>query len=117
LFLQVVTIHLPLDGESSHAGLLGQHITLHTLDDRLGRRFGVELFRVILIVDVITNADKFSSVVGTSQENDSDTKNFGIGDAGGVGSIGLENEFVYSDGDRADEEGVEFLIILVAGRC
>jgi hypothetical protein len=113
----VAAVNLPLDGESSHSGLLCQHVTLYTLDDGLGRGLSVELLGVILVVDIVTNANEFTSIVGAGQKNDGDTKDFGIRNAGGFGSIGLENEFVYSDGDGTDEEGVEFLVILITRRC
>ena len=34
---------------------------------------------------------------------------------GGVGRVGFEDELVHADGDGADEEGVEFLIVLRSG--
>lgn len=109
--------YLPLDGETSHTGLLGKDITLHSLDDGLGRGLCVELLRVVLVVDIVSNPNKLASVVGAGQEHDRDTQNIGVGDASSVGSLSLEEEFVDSDGDWADEKGVELLVILVPVTC
>ena len=35
--------------------------------------------------------------------------------ATGLGSIGLEDELVDTDGDGADEEGVKLLVVLITG--
>ncbi|KAI6761932.1 hypothetical protein HG531_002485 [Fusarium graminearum] len=97
--------------------VLGGGRSLGVPEATLDGGLSVELLGVIFIVDVVTNANEFTSIVGTCQENDGDTKDFGIRDAGDVGSVGLENEFVDSDRDRTDEKGVEFLVVLIAERC
>lgn len=104
----------PLDGEAGHAGLLGQHVALDTLDDGLGGGLVGELLRVVLIVHVVAHADKLATVVGAGQEDDGDAQDVGVGDAADVGVASLEDELVLAYGDRADEDGVQFLIILVA---
>lgn len=106
--------YVPLDGEASHTGLLGQNVAANAFDDGLGRRLGVELLQVVLIVDVVTDANKFATIVGAGQENHSDTEDIGVRDARGVGSASLEYELVDAHGDRTNKKIIEFLVVLVA---
>ena len=110
-------VDLPLNGESSHSGLLGQDVSLHTLNDRLGGGLSVQLFGVIFVVDIVTDANEFTSIVGAGQKNDSDTEDFSVGNARGIRSVSLKDKFVDADRDRADEKRVEFLVVLIAGKC
>lgn len=110
-------MHLPLDCKSGNTGLLCQHVSLHTLDNGLGRGLSGQFLRVIFIVDIVADTDELASVVGAGQENHSDTDNFGIGNARDVRGIGRENELVDADGDGADEKRVEFLVVLIAEKC
>lgn len=63
----------PLDRESGYTRLLSQNIALDPLNNWLGRRLGVKLFRVVLVIDIVTNANEFSTIVGTGQEYDRNT--------------------------------------------
>ena len=110
-------VDLPLNGESSHSGLLSQDVSLHALNDRLGGGLSVQLFGVIFVVDIVADANEFTSIVSAGQKNDSDAEDFSVGNARGIRSVGLKDEFVDADRDRADEKGVEFLVVLIAGKC
>lgn len=103
----------PFDGETGHTRLLSEDVAFHSLNDGLRRGLSIELLRIVLIVDVVSNSHELASVVGASQEHDCDAQNVGVGDASGVGSLSFEEELVDSHGDGADEKGVQFLVILV----
>jgi hypothetical protein len=105
---------IPLDREASHTGLLSEDIAANTLNDGLGWGLCCQLLGVVLIVDIVANTDELAAVVAAGQEDDGNTQDFGGGDALQVGRIGLEDELVHADGDGADQEGVEFLVILGA---
>lgn len=105
---------LPLDVEPGDTGLFGQHAALDSVGEDLCRGLGIQLLRVVFVVDVVANTDKFSAVVGACEENDGDAEDVGVGDLGAVWGIGLEEELVDADGDRPDKERFELLIILVA---
>ncbi len=107
-------IGLPLDCKSCNSGLLGQHIPPHPLHDRFDGRLGVQLVRVVLVVDIVTHTHEFPPVVTAGQQYDCDAQDFGCRDAFQVGGVGFEDEFVDADGNWADEEGVEFLIMFGA---
>lgn len=109
-------INLPLDCESRHSGLLSKDIALDALNDGLGRGLGVKFLRVVLVVDIVTNADELPTVVGTGQEDDSYTENIGVRNARSVRSLGLEDELVDADGDGADKQRVKLLVVLVAAK-
>lgn len=96
----------PFDSETCHTWLLGEDVSLHSLNDRLRRGFSVELLRVVLVVDVVSDANKLATIVGTGQEDDRHAKNIGVGDAGGVGRLSFKDELVNSDWDGADKKGV-----------
>lgn len=80
-FPNIVHYYSPLDSEAGHSGLLGENISSNTLDDGLGRRLGVELLRVVLIVDIVTNTDEFPFVVATCEKDHSDAQNVVVWDA------------------------------------
>jgi hypothetical protein len=105
--------YVPLDGEASHTGLLGQNVALDALNDGLCRGLGSQLLRVVFVVDIVSYSYEFTAIVGACQEDDCDAEYFGIGNARDVGSIGLEDELVYADGDRPDEQRVKLLVVLV----
>lgn len=106
--------NIPLDGEPSHTGLLSKDIAANALNDGFGWGLCRQLLRVVLIVDIVANTDKFTAVVAASQEDHSDTEDLRGRNALQIGRICLENELVHTDGDRADQEGVEFLVIFGA---
>ena len=107
--------HIPLDGEACNPGLLGQDVTADLLDDGLGRRVVNEVLALVLVVDVVANAHELAAVVGARQQYHRDAQKLIDGDALCVRRLGLEDELVHADGDGADEEGVEFLIVVVRG--
>ena len=85
---------VPFDGKASHSGLISQYIPPHTSNVRLGGWVCVELLGVILVVDVVPNANEFTVVIATREEDHSDPKDFGRGNAVQIRRIGLEDEFV-----------------------
>jgi hypothetical protein len=60
-----VAVGSPFDSETSDSGLLGEDIAANLLKNRLGRWIGVELLRVVLVVDVVTDTNELAVVVGT----------------------------------------------------
>lgn len=86
----------------------------HLLNHRFRGWLRRERFVHVLVVDVVAHAHELAVVVGAGEQDDGYAEDFGGGDAGGVGGVGFEDEFVYADGDGADEEGVEFLVVLGA---
>lgn len=109
------TGNLPLYGEAGDTRLVSQDIAADLLDDGLGRGVGAQLLSLILVVDIIANAHELATIVGAGQQDDGDAHDLGIGNALGVRSIGLEDELINTNGDRADQQGVELLVILVGG--
>jgi hypothetical protein len=69
--------------------------------------------RIVLVVDVVANTNEFTAIVSAGQQDHRDAQNVRLGDAGNIGCIGLENELVDANRNGADQEGVEFLIVLV----
>lgn len=111
----IVVTNIPLDGEARDAGLRIQDIAADLLNDWLGWRVGVQLLRLVLVVDVVADAHELAAVVGAGEQNDGDAEDLGVGDALRVRRVGLEDELVDADGDGPDEEGVQLLVILVRG--
>lgn len=108
-------INIPLDSEAGDARLLGQDVAANLLNDGLGGRVGSQLLSLVLVVHIVSDADELAAVVSACQEDDSDAEDLSVGDALGVGGVGLEDELVDADGDGADEQGVELLVVLIAG--
>lgn len=108
-------VGLPFDCEARDSRLLSQHVPSHSLDDRFGGRLGSQLVGVVLVVDVVSHANKLPPIVAAGQEYDCDAEDFGRRDAFQVRGVGFEDEFVDADGDGADKEGVEFLVVFGAG--
>ena len=54
---------VPFDSEASDTRLLREHVTAHTLDVHFGRRLGIELLRIVLVVHVVSHADELPIVV------------------------------------------------------
>lgn len=96
----------PFDSETGHTWLLCEDVSLYSLNDRLRRWLSVELIRVVLVVDVVSDAHKLAAIVGAGQEDDRHAKDISVGDASGVGSLGLEDEFVDSDRNGTDKKRV-----------
>lgn len=106
-------MHKPFDSKASNAGLLGEHVPADAVEEWLCGWVGIELVGVIFIVDVVSDADELAPIVGAGEEDDGDAEDLSVGDALGVRWVGFEDELVDADGDGADEEGVEFLVVLV----
>lgn len=87
---------------------------MNLLDDGLGGGISAQLLGLILVVHIVSDADKLAIIVGAGQKNDSNANDLGIGDALSVGGIGLEDELVYSNGNGSNKQGVELLVMLVA---
>ena len=105
-------VAVPLDGEASDTRLLGQDVAADLLDDGLGGRLVDQGLVGVFVVNVVAHAHELAAVVGAGEQDDGDAEDLSCGDVGGVGRVGLEDELVDADGDGADEEGVEFLIVL-----
>jgi hypothetical protein len=82
------------------------------INEGLRRWIVVQLFGVILVVDIVSNTDKLSSGIRAGQEDDSHTENLRRGQASQVRRVGLEDELVDADRNRPDQDGVQFLVIL-----
>lgn len=108
---------LPFDSKSSDSWLLRQNVASHFLKDWLSWWIGIELFRIVLVVDIVSDSNKLSAIVGTGEEDDGNAEDLSIWDALGVRWVGFEDKLVDSDWDGTDEEGVELLIVLIAGSC
>ena len=109
--------NIPLYGESRYSRLVRKNVAADLVNNGLGRGIGGELVGLVFIVDVVAHADELAAVVGAGQQDDGDAEDVGVGDAAGLGRVGLEDELVHTDGDRADEERVQLLVILItAGR-
>ena len=72
-------IDSPLDGKPRDSGFLCQDISSYSFDDRFRRGVCVEFFAIVLVIDVVSDSDKFAFVVRTGEKNDSHPKNFGGG--------------------------------------
>lgn len=58
---------IPFYGKPGHSWFLGKDIASNSFDDRFGGRLVVHLLIVILIVDVVADANEFAAVVGTGE--------------------------------------------------
>lgn len=81
---------------------------------RLRRGVGRQFLRVILVVYVVAHTHEFSAIIAAGEEDDSDAEDLRRGNPLEVRGIGLEDKLVYPDGDGADQERVEFLVMLRA---
>lgn len=72
---------LPLDGESRHSGLFSKHVALDSLNNGLCGRLSVELRRIVFVVDIVSDADEFATIVGAGQKNHSYSNDVGVGDS------------------------------------
>jgi len=101
-------LNLPLDSEAGNSWLLGEDVAADLLEDWLGWGIGVELLRVILVVDIVADSNELATVIGAGEED------LSIRDSGGVWCTGLEDELVDANWDGANEEGIELLVMLIA---
>ena len=108
---------IPFDSESCYTGLLCQYVPSHAVDVWLGRWFSIELFRVVFVVDIVTNSDELSTIVAACKKNDCDTEDLRRRDASEVWGIGFEYELIHSNGNGPDEKGIELLVMLRSTGC
>ena len=80
--------------------------------DSIAVNLGRQMSEISSLFDGRTN--ELATIVGAGQKDDSNAQDISIGDALSIGRISFEDELVDTDGDRADEERVELLIILIA---
>lgn len=105
--------NIPFDCETSDTRLLRENIALHALNDGLGRRLSIELFRIIFVVYIVSHSHELATIVGAGQKNHRDTKDVGFGDASCVGRVGFEQKLVHTDRNGPDKQGIELLVVLV----
>jgi hypothetical protein len=60
-------LNLPFDSETGNSWLLRENIAADLLKDWLGWGIGVELLRVILIVDVVADSNELTTVIGAGK--------------------------------------------------
>lgn len=104
----------PLDGKSSHTGLLSKDVAAYVLNKRLGRGVCCQLLAIVLIVHIVADSNEFSAVVAASEEDDGHAQHFRGRNAVDVRSGSLEDELVHPDRNGTNQEGVKFLVILRA---
>ena len=95
--------HAPFDSKACDTRFFSEHVATDTLDINFGRGLGIHLFRVIFVVDVVSNANEFPIVVAARQEDHSNAQNLGIRDTLQVRRVGFEYEFVDSHRYGTDE--------------
>lgn len=110
----MISIPIPFDGKASDTRLLSQDVATNALDEGLLRGVGGQFLRVILVVDVVSDADEFATIVAAGKENHGDTQDLGRGNMSKVGRVCLENELIHADRDGTNEQRIEFLVIFGA---
>ena len=108
------TDNIPLDGKSSDSWLFRQDIPHDSIRLDFGRGFGIEFLIVVFIVDVVSNADEFAAVVGASEKDNGNPKDFGGGEFSEIWGLRLEDEFVDANWNRPDEQRIKFLVVFGA---
>ena len=103
----------PFDRKSGNPWLFSKNVSSNSLQNRLWRGVGIELVRVVLVIDIVSNSHEFTAIVSTGEEDNGDAENFGIWDSRSVGRVGLEYEFIDSDRYWAYEERIELLIVFI----
>ncbi len=105
--------YTPLDSEARNARLVGEHVAADLLDHGLSGRVVDQLVALVLVVDVVADAHKFAAIVGARQQDHRHAEQLVDGDALRVGRVRLKDELVDADGDGADEQRVELLVVVV----
>lgn len=72
--------HVPFNGKARDTRLLGQDLPLHLLDNRLCGRLEGQCLIDVLVIDVVTDANKFTVLVTAAEEDDRDTDDLAVGD-------------------------------------
>lgn len=106
-------VYKPFDSKAGNTGLLSEHVPTDTVEERLRGWVSIKLIRVVFVVDIVSDADELAAIVGTGEEDDGDAEDLSVWDALGVRWVGFKDELVDADWDGTNEEGVEFLVVLV----
>jgi hypothetical protein len=88
---------------------------LHLLDDGLGRRVKCKSLVCVLVVHVVSDAHELALLVAATEQDNCDADDLAVGNARQVWGVGAELELVDANRERADEDGIELLVILVSG--
>ena len=104
-------LHSPFDVESSDPRFVCKKVSSHPLDDGFGRRFGVQLVAVVLVVHVVSHTDEFSPIVAARKQDDGDAENVRGRDSLEVGRVGFEDELVDADRDGANQQRIKLLVM------
>lgn len=105
------TENLPFDSEPSYSWLLFQEFPDNSIDLDLLRWLVDQLFRIVLVANIVTNANKFATIVRTSEKHNGNTEDLRAWELSEIGRLGLEDELVDTYGDGANKERVEFLVM------
>lgn len=103
---------IPFDGKPRHPRLLREDISADTFNYRLRGGLVDKLLRIILVVDVVSHPHELPAVVAAAQQDHGHAQDLGRRYPLEVWRVSLEDELVYPDWDRPDEEGVELLVVL-----
>mmetsp|Transcript_16910 Transcript_16910/g.48589 ORF Transcript_16910/g.48589 Transcript_16910/m.48589 type:complete len:217 (+) Transcript_16910:165-815(+) len=89
---------IPGNVEASNTWLVGQNRSDDLFNIEGRRRSNLGVIRIgILIVNIVANANKLTLLVRAGHQNHRYSQNVGVGYAGWVRCIGLEDELVYSN--------------------
>lgn len=80
---------IPVDGETSDSWLLGQDAPVQLVVGDALWRVLTELLVQVVVVDVVSNADKLAVLVRACNQDHSNANNVAVGDQLWLGSIGL----------------------------
>lgn len=75
---------IPFDRKASNAGLLSKDVPANPIIEWLCRWIGIQLLGIVLVVDIVSDADELAAVVGAGEQDDGDAEDLGIGNARGV---------------------------------
>lgn len=90
-------------------------MALHLLNHRLAGRLHLQRLVRVLVVDIVADAHELAVLVAAAEEDDGDADDLAVGNASKIRRVGLEDELVDADGDRADEHRVQLLVVLGGG--
>lgn len=80
---------IPVDGEARDSWLLGQNAPVQLVVGDTLWRVLTELLVQVVVVDVVSNADKLAVLVGACNQDHRDTNNVAVGNQLWLGSVGL----------------------------
>ena len=81
--------------ELGNSGLLNENVPGELGNVWLGGWVLIELLVFVVVVHIVTNSEEFLVVVGTCQENSSDSNNFRLGQSVDIGRLTLNSKFKY----------------------